>query len=185
MNATRILTVQKPDIVQTIEREGLVLKKKGRSYWILCPFHAEKTPSCKVCPEKQAFYCFGCGEGGDVIKFVMKLHNLSFRDALRHMGISGDKSAPPAVDHKMIQKRELLKAFKQWTESRYRELCEVYRAYHVELGQVKSESDLESAAPILDDLSLIEHELDILQNGTNEEKLFLWKNVKDCRCYDK
>ncbi|MDE6088008.1 MAG: hypothetical protein K2G25_06440, partial [Oscillospiraceae bacterium] len=57
--------------------------KRGRIYVCCCPFHAEKTPSCTVYPEENAhFYCFGCGESGDVISFLMKIENLSYMDAV-------------------------------------------------------------------------------------------------------
>lgn len=59
------------------------LKKRGGRYWGCCPFHGEKTPSFTVQPEKGFFYCFGCHEGGDVIKFVMKSENCDFREALK------------------------------------------------------------------------------------------------------
>ncbi len=61
----------------------LRLEKAGKNYRSLCPFHQEKTPSFMVNPQKQIFYCFGCGEGGDVIKFVMKYNQLSFYNALK------------------------------------------------------------------------------------------------------
>ncbi|MBO7355098.1 MAG: DNA primase [Lachnospiraceae bacterium] len=59
------------------------LKKKGNNYWGLCPFHNEKTPSFSVYPPKQMYHCFGCGEGGNVISFVMKYENASFTEAVR------------------------------------------------------------------------------------------------------
>jgi len=62
--------------------EYLRLEKKGNNYVALCPFHQEKTPSFSVSPDKQLYYCFGCGEGGDHFKFVMKMENLTFPDAM-------------------------------------------------------------------------------------------------------
>ena len=62
------------DIVDTISKY-VVLKKTGRNYQGLCPFHNEKTPSFVVTPDKQIFKCFGCGEGGDVLSFLMKINN--------------------------------------------------------------------------------------------------------------
>ncbi|MGB9667582.1 MAG: DNA primase [Thermosulfidibacteraceae bacterium] len=70
------------DIVELVG-EYLSLKRVGRNYVALCPFHAERTPSFTVSPDKQIFYCFGCGEGGDVIKFVMLMEDLSYFEALR------------------------------------------------------------------------------------------------------
>jgi DNA primase len=61
------------------------LKKSGRNYLGLCPFHGEKTPSFTVNQERQIFHCFGCGEGGNVIGFIMKREGLSFPEAVRHL----------------------------------------------------------------------------------------------------
>jgi DNA primase len=70
------------DIVAVIS-EYVSLKKAGRSLIGLCPFHGEKTPSFNVNPEKQLFYCFGCGLGGNVFNFIMKLENLDFIGAAK------------------------------------------------------------------------------------------------------
>lgn len=69
------------DIVDVIGKE-VSLKKAGSNYKGLCPFHSEKTPSFMVSEEKQIFNCFGCGEKGDLIKFVQRFYNLSFMDAI-------------------------------------------------------------------------------------------------------
>jgi DNA primase len=70
------------DIV-TLVGERIVLKQRGREFWGCCPFHNEKSPSFKVDPASQFYHCFGCGEGGDVFKFFMKLENIDFPDAVR------------------------------------------------------------------------------------------------------
>lgn len=59
------------------------LKKRGRNHVCNCPFHSEKTPSCTIFPDTQSFYCFGCGAGGDVITFTMKMENLGYIEAVR------------------------------------------------------------------------------------------------------
>ncbi|MEA3422433.1 MAG: DNA primase, partial [Bacillota bacterium] len=64
----------------------LQLKKTGRNYKALCPFHSEKTPSFVVSEEKQIFHCFGCGASGSVISFVMQIENLDFIDAIEQIG---------------------------------------------------------------------------------------------------
>jgi len=73
---------QSVDIVDLIS-ESVLLRKTGKSFIGLCPFHAEKTPSFTVSPDKQIYHCFGCGEGGDAIAFVMKHEGVSFADAVR------------------------------------------------------------------------------------------------------
>src|SRR3972149_10429553 len=72
---------RKTDIVQLIS-EAVTLKKAGRNFRALCPFHEEKTPSFMVSPERQMFKCFGCQKGGDVYKFVMERERLDFGEAL-------------------------------------------------------------------------------------------------------
>ena len=73
---------QKTDIVSLIS-EHIQLKKAGRNYKALCPFHSEKTPSFMVSPELQMFKCFGCGESGDIYSFLEKYEGMEFREALK------------------------------------------------------------------------------------------------------
>jgi DNA primase len=75
---------RRADIVEVIS-ESVVLKRSGRNYLGLCPFHGERTPSFNVNPERQIFRCFGCGEGGDVFSFVMKSGHLTFPEALKQL----------------------------------------------------------------------------------------------------
>jgi DNA primase len=70
------------DIVEVVS-ESVLLKKTGKSYVGLCPFHSEKTPSFTVSPQKQIFYCFGCAAGGNVFSFIMKRDGISFPEAAR------------------------------------------------------------------------------------------------------
>jgi DNA primase len=72
----------KADIVDVIS-EVVVLKRTGKNYVGLCPFHSEKAPSFTVSPEKQIFYCFGCTTGGNVFSFLMKHNGITFPDATR------------------------------------------------------------------------------------------------------
>ena len=70
------------DIVDVIS--GYVkLQRKGSSYFGLCPFHNEKSPSFSVSPGKQMYYCFGCGAGGNVITFIMEYENYTFMEAIK------------------------------------------------------------------------------------------------------
>lgn len=70
------------DIVDVIS-QYVVLKRKGRNYFGLCPFHNEKSPSFSVSPDKQIFHCFGCGVGGNVFHFIMKIENISFVESVQ------------------------------------------------------------------------------------------------------
>jgi DNA primase len=100
------------DVVDLIS-EYLQLKKAGRNHQGLCPFHAEKTPSFSVSREKQFFYCFGCGEGGNIFTFVMKMEGLSFPEAVRHLaGRAGLRLPDAGSSHTEEQKKRLLGALK-------------------------------------------------------------------------
>ncbi len=72
----------KSDIVETVSRY-VPLELKGGSYWGRCPFHHEKTPSFCVNQREQFYYCFGCHQSGDVIKFIMEIESLDFSDAVK------------------------------------------------------------------------------------------------------
>jgi DNA primase len=96
------------DIVNFIS-DYVELKKAGQNYKGLCPFHSEKTPSFMVSPSKQIFHCFGCGAGGDVITFLMKLENLSFNEAKRFIAKkAGIEITELHIDKKYLEKREKL-----------------------------------------------------------------------------
>ena len=72
------------DIVD-VANNYISLKRKGRTYFGLCPFHREKTPSFAVSQDKQIYHCFGCGEGGTVIQFVQQVENLDFTESIEFL----------------------------------------------------------------------------------------------------
>jgi len=166
----------KPDIIFAIEKEGIELKQKGRRFWALCPLHSEKTPSFMVDPEKQTFHCFGCQKGGDVITFIQELKGFSFPDALKYLKIENGK--PPAVNNGELKKRELIRAFNQWCKEYHNYLTGEYRCFYGMKKYIKTERDLEEYAPIFPVLSSIEHQLDVLVFGYDEDKFLLFK---ECR----
>src|SRR3954463_1661894 len=81
----RALVLQATDIVALIG-QSVALKRRGKDFVGLCPFHQEKSPSFKVDPGKQYFYCFGCKASGNAIDFVMKRDRVEFVDAMRTLG---------------------------------------------------------------------------------------------------
>ena len=83
------------DIVDVISAR-VFLKKAGKDYAGLCPFHAEKTPSFTVSPEKQIFHCFGCGVGGNVFTFLMKYEGVSFPEAVEALARQAGINLPTA-----------------------------------------------------------------------------------------
>ena len=87
------------DIVDVISKY-VTLKRSGRNFFGLCPFHKEKSPSFAVSPDKQIFHCFGCGAGGNVIHFISKIEGLDFKDTLELLN----------------RKKELLEAIIEYNE---------------------------------------------------------------------
>ena len=81
------------DIVEVVDRR-VKLKKTGKNYSARCPFHDEKTPSFSVNPEKQFYYCFGCGAGGNALGFVMDYENLAFPQAVENLAGSVGMAVP-------------------------------------------------------------------------------------------
>ena len=83
------------DLVE-VAGDHVKLKKRGRKFEGLCPFHEEKTPSFSIDPDKGLYYCFGCHQGGDAINFVMQLERLSFPEAVEHLARRFGVHLPPA-----------------------------------------------------------------------------------------
>ena len=81
----KVADVRNAANVVDVISEYIDLKKTGKNFLGLCPFHAEKKPSFTVNEEKQIFHCFGCGQGGNVLTFVMLYHNLNFPEAVRFL----------------------------------------------------------------------------------------------------
>jgi DNA primase len=79
---------ERADIISVIS-EYVPLKKRGKNYLGSCPFHSEKTPSFTVNQDKKLFHCFGCGEGGNIFAFIMKIENIGFAEAV---GLLGEKT---------------------------------------------------------------------------------------------
>ena len=83
------------DLVEVVG-DHVKLKKRGRKYEGLCPFHEEKTPSFSIDPDKGLYYCFGCHQGGDAINFIMQLERLSFPEAVERLARQFGVHLPPA-----------------------------------------------------------------------------------------
>ena len=97
------------DIVDIIS-QYVVLKRKGRNYFGLCPFHNEKSPSFSVSPDKQIFKCFGCNVGGDVFKFIMKVENISFFESVQYLAERAGIEIPSQVNEEDEKRARLKKA---------------------------------------------------------------------------
>ncbi len=92
------------DIVRVVQ-DYVALKKKGANWMACCPFHQEKTPSFSVNPSKGIFYCFGCSQGGDSIKFVMEMEHVTFPEAVKIVAEKTGVPVPQLVDDQKFEAR--------------------------------------------------------------------------------
>ena len=99
---------QSNDIVDVIS-QYVRLKRSGRNYFGLCPFHNEKSPSFSVSPDKQIFHCFGCGVGGNVFTFLTKIEGIGFIEALQELAQRANITLP-SLDNGQDSAKEELKA---------------------------------------------------------------------------
>ena len=96
------------DIVEVIS-QYVHLKRSGRNYFGLCPFHNEKSPSFSVSPDKQIFHCFGCGVGGNVITFISKIEGIGFKEAIETLADRANIKLP-TIENNLDSKKEELKS---------------------------------------------------------------------------
>ena len=99
----------KNDIVDIVS-QYVVLKRTGRNYMGLCPFHKEKSGSFCVSPDKQIFHCFGCGVGGNVFHFISKIENLNFKESVEMLANRAGVELPVSSNSAEDDKRERLKS---------------------------------------------------------------------------
>ena len=134
-----VATVRSANDIVDVVSEVVSVSRRGRLVWALCPFHQEKTPSFKVDSSTGLYYCFGCGEGGDVIRFVQKTKGLSFVEAVEYLAaragivLVGSRSSRQAQGG---NRRRLQEAVS--------EACDFYHRYLVEAAEaVKARTYLE------------------------------------------
>ena len=165
------------DLAHVVSESGVELKSRGTRHVGLCPFHNEKTPSFYIFSDNH-YKCFGCGAHGDCIDFVQKLHGLSFKDALKHLGIEQGRITPEVKRNIERRKRraELVKQFKDWL-NRY--------TAHVGSLIIETEKlmrdgippeDLDLYALPFHGLPVWEYRLNILTMGSEELKFQLYKD---------
>ena len=171
------MIMNKPNIIDIAANEGIEMKQRGDSFWACCPLHDERTPSFKVDPERQLFYCFGCNEGGDVISLIEKLRGYSFKDTLAYLGIANHK--PPKMYKVQVIKRNLIKDFNQWCHEYYCELCEELLALDGARKNAKSFEYISFLAEFYHRESLWNYHADILLYGSDEQKFKLYLEIKD------
>lgn len=124
--------IDRTDIVEVINAR-VSLKKTGKNYSACCPFHNEKTPSFSVNPQKQFYYCFGCGAGGNAVGFVMEHDHLDFRQAIESLAQQAGMEIPQESTQSDPQ-------FKKRADI-YSQLATVEKAYRAELKSTSTAID--------------------------------------------
>lgn len=117
--------IRKANDIVDVVGEYVKLKKQGRNYFGLCPFHGEKTPSFSVTQEKQIFHCFGCGKGGNAVTFLMEVEGFSFYQAIQHLA----KKSGHVLPENQLQQTNQLNNMDQASLKAYEWLTKFY--HHV------------------------------------------------------
>jgi len=169
------MKMDKPEIIQIIEQAGFKPRRKGKSFWLSCPFHEDRTPSMKIDPEKQTFFCFGCQTGGDSISFIQKHYGLSFKDACKHLNLH----EPFKINSEAQKKKTLVKGFREWETTFRVELTDFYRDFHAITRDLQTWEEVEDFEDDFNLIPLAEYFLEILTNGTDQDKYNLYKRIKE------
>ena len=121
------------DMIALVEARGIRLHKNGQSHFGLCPFHNDKHPSFSITPKTNLWHCFGCGKGGDVIRFVELFDQVDFKEAVKRLSDNGFKSSKTSAQIKQPHKdgktsARLLKLLNRVIEFYHTAFCEDARA---------------------------------------------------------
>ena len=112
--------LHRSDIVEVVDKR-VALKKSGKNYQACCPFHNEKTPSFSVQPERQFYYCFGCGAGGNAIGFIMNFDHVDFPQAVeilaRDAGLEVPREESKAESRRHSEHAKLFEALDRASNS--------------------------------------------------------------------
>jgi len=160
---------RRPSIVTVIKRY-VSLHKSGRSFVGRCPFHDDQHPSLSVNEEKGLFHCFGCGVGGDVIRFVELIEGLSFKEALLRLGIDDCEYKPKPVD---VRRRSAAGLLTEWLNEQYVKVGALLRELSQEMAIAEQipdpdlieslNSEWEILSDLHEDLQRSEHAAEFLE----------------------
>ena len=167
---------QQVNILDVAKYYGVNVNSHGKA---LCPFHREDTASFSINTDKQIFYCFGCGAGGDIFTLASKLLNISNFEALKiinndfHCGLDLDKpiSRKDAYDYK--KKQELEEQFTKWFNKTYNELCDYFQLLRT--WKRKCNPDDPQYIEALQNIDKVEYYIDFLASASDKEKIQFWK----------
>jgi len=168
---------QAVSLVAVVESAGVELRHQGNRHVGPCPFHAEDIPSFYVFDDGH-FKCFGCGEHGDVIDFVQKLHSCDFKEALIILGIKQEKltSQKRKEIKQLKRKRGLVKAFKRWERQAIDDVALLCRCCRTLLGKIRNIETLERYGSLYHLLQQSEYHFSILIEGNNEDRFELFRS---------
>ena len=170
------------DLAHIVMGAGVDLIQRGNRHVGLCPFHTEKTPSFFIFPDNR-FKCFGCSASGDCIDFVMKYYNLSFKEALKFLGIEQGPITPGV--RKEIERRkhqaELIRQFRDWEQRYCSYISDLWHKTKRLMMNGIPPDDLELYAHLLHMSPIWRHKIDILIYGTDKDKFKLYKEAQRCR----
>ena len=164
------------DLVSVVQSAGVELKRSGSRYVGLCPFHADETPSFFVFPDGH-FKCFGCGEHGDVIDFIQKIHGCTFKEALSIVGIEQGELTPKKREEikKLQHQRKLIKAFRRWEIEATDQVTTFLRAARLLVGEIRDSETLEKYGHLYHQIPQLEYHLDVLISNDEQAKLGLFE----------
>lgn len=160
----------KPDLAEFVS-QYVDLKKTGKYLRGLCPFHTERTPSFFVDPIKNRYRCYGCGASGDAIQFCRDYLQMSFKDAVKYLGMER-RPSPHAT-----RRKQLVKDFHEWCNRRYSELADLFRELQQAKDEVRTVEDAESLADFYHMEPSWIYELEILDGDNEQNKYELYREI--------
>lgn len=189
MQVQSIFEIVKQEIspLEALEYYNFRLIKRGRRYWLLCPFHPETCPSMMV---DDKIHCYGCGWHGDLIDFVAEYFHLQPLEAAQKLledfsiSVENPRGTGKKKAFKQAQKRKqeeaLYQAYLEAVDETYNFLCDLYQLYGKLKASVKTLKDLELEGVIeaFHNQELVGYWLDILTDGTPQEKLQVIQEVR-------
>jgi DNA primase len=164
-----------PSIVEVAKKEGLQVRKVGKNFMALCPFHPDRRPSLAFYVDSGRYHCFGCGSTGDAVDFIMRLKGLSFHKTLHYLGLKIRRSY--RARNRLLQAKRLIEVFRRWEKNYFEFLAAEWRAIRKLQKRLRNMDEVEEFALLYHRLPLIEHKLEILLYGDDQSKWTLFEET--------